>query len=63
MLYQDEHLYYLRKPAGIPSTWGKQECFLDMLESGEYERRLAHPHHDAYHDRMQPVLVEQITSL
>jgi len=60
MLYQDENLYYLRKPAWVPSTRWKQECFLDMLVSWAYERWLAHPHHSAYHKNMQPYLVEHI---
>lgn len=29
--YQDKYFYYFRKPAGIPSTFGKQKCFLDFL--------------------------------
>ncbi|MDR0650905.1 MAG: hypothetical protein LBG59_05965 [Candidatus Peribacteria bacterium] len=29
--YQDAYCYYFRKPAGIPSTFGKQPSFLDML--------------------------------
>jgi hypothetical protein len=29
--YQDTNLYYFRKPAGIPSTFGKEPSFLDKL--------------------------------
>jgi hypothetical protein len=29
--YQDENLYYFRKPAGIPSSFGKEKSFLDYL--------------------------------
>lgn len=29
--YQDKYFYYFRKPAGIPSTFGKQKCFIDIL--------------------------------
>ena len=32
--YQDKYFYYLWKPEGVPSTFGKQKCFLDnLLES------------------------------
>lgn len=30
-LYQDKYFYYIRKPAGIASTFGKSESFLDVL--------------------------------
>ncbi len=29
--YQDDRFFYFWKPAGIPSTFGKQQCFLDFL--------------------------------
>ncbi|MDR0860026.1 MAG: hypothetical protein LBO09_03430 [Candidatus Peribacteria bacterium] len=29
--YQDDYCYYFRKPAGIPSTFGKEKSFLDYL--------------------------------
>jgi hypothetical protein len=29
--YQDAYCYYFWKPAGIPSTFGKQTSFLDCL--------------------------------
>jgi 23S rRNA-/tRNA-specific pseudouridylate synthase len=60
MLYQDDHLYYLWKPADIPSTRGKQHSFLDMVDSGEYEHWLAHSHHEGYHERMRAYLVDHI---
>ncbi len=32
--YQDKYFYYFWKPEGIPSTFGKQKCFMDeLLES------------------------------
>lgn len=63
MIYQDKHLYYLRKPAGVASTWGKEKCFLDMLESHEYEHRLAHHQGDHYHDDMALHLEKQLAEL
>lgn len=63
MLYQDEHVYYLWKPAGVPSTRWKQSCFLDMLVSWEYERWMHHVHHDAYHNLMRPYLLKHIAAL
>lgn len=29
--YEDKYFYYFRKPCGIPSTYGKEKCFLDYL--------------------------------
>jgi hypothetical protein len=29
--YQDKYFYYFWKPEGVPSTFGKQKCFLDTL--------------------------------
>ena len=29
--YQDKYFYYFWKPEGIPSTFGKQKCFIDTL--------------------------------
>lgn len=29
--YEDKYFYYFRKPYGIPSTYGKEKCFLDCL--------------------------------
>jgi len=29
--YEDKYFYYFRKPRGIPSTYGKEKCFLDYL--------------------------------
>ena len=29
--YEDKYFYYFRKPFGIPSTYGKEKCFLDYL--------------------------------
>lgn len=29
--YEDKYFYYFRKPYGIPSTYGKEKCFLDYL--------------------------------
>ena len=29
--YEDKCFYYFRKPYGIPSTYGKEKCFLDYL--------------------------------
>ena len=29
--YQDKYFYYFWKPAGVPSTFGKQKCFIDCL--------------------------------
>ena len=29
--YQDKYFYYFWKPEGIPSTFGKQKCFIDKL--------------------------------
>ena len=29
--YEDKYFYYFRKPCGIPSTYGKEKCFLDCL--------------------------------
>lgn len=29
--YQDQYCYYFRKPAGIPSSFGKEFSFLDLL--------------------------------
>lgn len=52
MIFQDEHFYYLRKPAWWPSTWGKQECFLDKLESGVYEEFLQAYYHSDGYDKM-----------
>ncbi|MDR3169023.1 MAG: hypothetical protein LBU27_04625 [Candidatus Peribacteria bacterium] len=31
LYYQDNNLYYFRKPTGIPSTFGKEPSFLDIL--------------------------------
>jgi len=31
MYYQDDYCYYFRKPAGVPSTFGKEPSFLDFL--------------------------------
>lgn len=31
LYYQDANLYYFRKPAGIPSTFGREKSFLDIL--------------------------------
>ena len=32
--YQDKYFYYFWKPEGVPSTFGKQKCFIDeLLES------------------------------
>ena len=34
--YEDKYFYYFRKPCGIPSTYGKEKCFLDcLLESDD----------------------------
>ena len=34
--YEDKYFYYFRKPYGIPSTYGKEKCFLDcLLESDD----------------------------
>ncbi|HKL44210.1 MAG TPA: RNA pseudouridine synthase [Candidatus Absconditabacterales bacterium] len=29
--YQDDRFFYFRKPHGVPSTFGKQKCFIDFL--------------------------------
>ena len=29
--YEDKYFYYFRKPCWIPSTYGKEKCFLDYL--------------------------------
>lgn len=29
--YEDKYFYYFRKPCEIPSTYGKEKCFLDYL--------------------------------
>ena len=29
--YEDKYFYYFRKPCGVPSTYGKEKCFLDYL--------------------------------
>ena len=29
--YEDKYFYYFWKPAGVPSTFGKQRCFIDTL--------------------------------
>jgi len=29
--YEDKLFYYFWKPDGVPSTFGKQKCFLDFL--------------------------------
>lgn len=34
-MIQDTSFTYLRKPHGIPSTFGNQECFLDLLENSD----------------------------
>ena len=52
MLFQDKHFYYLRKPAGRPSTRGKEECFLDKMENGIYEQFLQAYHHSDGYDKM-----------
>jgi len=35
--YQDAYLYYFRKPAGLPSTFGKEKSFLDELLEKQIE--------------------------
>lgn len=30
--YEDEHFYYARKPYGIPTTFGSQFSFLELLD-------------------------------
>lgn len=52
MIFQDTYFYYLRKPAGRPTTWWTQECFLDKLESGIYEEYLQAYHHSEWYDDM-----------
>ncbi|MBQ7617147.1 hypothetical protein IJS64_04185 [bacterium] len=29
--YEDEYCFYVRKPAGIPTTYGKEKSFLEYL--------------------------------
>jgi 23S rRNA-/tRNA-specific pseudouridylate synthase len=31
--YQDDYFFYFWKPAGIPSTFGKEKSFLDIILS------------------------------
>lgn len=31
--YEDEKFYYVRKPQGIPTTFGSQFSFMEQLES------------------------------
>ena len=52
MLFQDDNFYYLWKPAGRPSTYGQQECFLDKMESGAYEEYLQVYHHSEGYSRI-----------
>ena len=52
MIFKDKHFFYLRKPAGWPSTWGEEECFLDKMENGAYEQFLQVYHHSDGYDRM-----------
>jgi len=33
--YEDKYFYYFRKPYGIPSTYGKEKCFLDYLTQSD----------------------------
>ena len=33
--YEDDYLYYYRKPAGIPSSFWKEKSFLDYLEDNK----------------------------
>ena len=33
--YQDNHFFYFWKPAGIPSTFGKEKSFLDVILSSK----------------------------
>ena len=52
MIFQDKHFYYLWKPAGRPSTCGKEECFLEKMENGTYEQFLQVYHHSDGYDKM-----------
>ena len=33
--YEDKYFYFFRKPYGIPSSFGKEKCFLDYLQESE----------------------------
>ena len=33
--YEDKYFYYFRKPCEIPSTYGKEKCFLDCLTESD----------------------------
>jgi 23S rRNA-/tRNA-specific pseudouridylate synthase len=33
--YQDNYFFYFWKPAGIPSTFGKEKSFLDVILNSE----------------------------
>lgn len=56
MIYQDDLLYYVWKPAGIPSTWGKQTSILDLLERGAYrmlwQEDMMHQYCDSMHHQL-----------
>lgn len=32
IIYHDDHLLLARKPHGIASSWGQEECFLDRIK-------------------------------
>ncbi len=36
MILENEKFYFFRKPAGVPSTRGNGDCFLDQLKNGTY---------------------------
>ncbi|MDR2540357.1 MAG: hypothetical protein LBD11_00845 [Candidatus Peribacteria bacterium] len=41
LYYQDDYCYYFRKPAGVPSSFGKEKSFLDyLLAEKEREKNL-----------------------
>ncbi len=36
MIFENSQFYFFWKPAGVPSTWGSGNCFLDAFDKGGY---------------------------
>lgn len=63
MIYEGEHLYFLRKPAGVPSTRWKQKSFLDFLEEEDHHVVDIHHHHDAWNEDLHSYMQRHLSDI